>query len=102
MRLIGDDVAVFCGGLLNDACRYAEVYQESISAETGAAKALLDHDPPVPDRRRAVPDCGRRRHVRVGTGFITPDLGLFATAHEAVAVAMRHLPSGLGPVTPGG
>ncbi|MFD5271523.1 DUF6193 family natural product biosynthesis protein [Streptomyces sp. NPDC058335] len=38
----------------------------------------------------------------VGTGFITPDHGLFATAHEAVAVAMRHMPSGLGPVTPGG
>jgi hypothetical protein len=38
----------------------------------------------------------------VGTGFITPDLGLFATAHEAVAVAMRHMPSVLGPVTLGG
>jgi hypothetical protein len=38
----------------------------------------------------------------VGTGIITPDLGLFATAHEAVAVAMRHMPSGLGPVTLGG
>ncbi|WP_234352296.1 MULTISPECIES: DUF6193 family natural product biosynthesis protein [unclassified Streptomyces] len=37
----------------------------------------------------------------VGTGFITPDLGLFATAHEAVAVATRHMPSGLGPVTLG-
>lgn len=38
----------------------------------------------------------------VGTGFITPDLGLFATAQEAVAVAVRHLPSGLGATTLGG
>lgn len=34
----------------------------------------------------------------VGRGFITPDLGLFTTAHEAVALAVRQLPSGLGPV----
>ncbi|WP_328315499.1 DUF6193 family natural product biosynthesis protein [Streptomyces sp. NBC_00388] len=27
----------------------------------------------------------------VGTGFLTPDLGLFATPHEAVAQAVRHL-----------
>lgn len=38
----------------------------------------------------------------VGSGFVTPDLGLFATPHEAVAVAVRHLPSGLGPVALGG
>ncbi|MFD8733093.1 DUF6193 family natural product biosynthesis protein [Streptomyces sp. NPDC059611] len=38
----------------------------------------------------------------VGTGFITSDLGLFATAHEAVEVAVHHMPSGLGPVTLGG
>lgn len=38
----------------------------------------------------------------VGTGFITPDLGLFATGHEAVALAVRRLPTGLGPVALGG
>ncbi|MBT2452928.1 hypothetical protein J7F03_39055 [Streptomyces sp. ISL-43] len=37
----------------------------------------------------------------VGNGFITPDLGVFTTAPEAVALAVRHLPSGLGPVTLG-
>ncbi|MGW3498617.1 DUF6193 family natural product biosynthesis protein [Streptomyces sp. NPDC001020] len=37
----------------------------------------------------------------VGRGFITPDLGLFATAHEAVARVVRQLPSCLGPVTLG-
>lgn len=37
----------------------------------------------------------------VGRGFITEDLGRFATAHEAVAVAVRRLPSGLGPVALG-
>lgn len=31
----------------------------------------------------------------------TPDLDLFATAGEAVACAVRHLPSGLGPVALG-
>ncbi|GEB57001.1 DUF6193 family natural product biosynthesis protein [Streptomyces gardneri] len=35
----------------------------------------------------------------LGRGIITPDLGRFDTAHEAVALAVRHLPSGLGPVT---
>ncbi|MEU1123822.1 DUF6193 family natural product biosynthesis protein [Streptomyces sp. NPDC005899] len=35
----------------------------------------------------------------VGRGFITQDLGQFATAHEAVAVAVRHLPPGIGPAT---
>ncbi|MFC8716298.1 DUF6193 family natural product biosynthesis protein [Kitasatospora sp. NPDC057198] len=34
----------------------------------------------------------------VGRGFGAPDLGRFATAREAVALAVRHLPSGLGPV----
>ncbi|MER5747974.1 DUF6193 family natural product biosynthesis protein [Streptomyces sp. NPDC002225] len=38
----------------------------------------------------------------LGRGFITPDLGRFATAHEAVALAVQHLPTGLGPVTLGG
>ncbi|MFD3698031.1 DUF6193 family natural product biosynthesis protein [Streptomyces sp. NPDC058646] len=37
----------------------------------------------------------------VGTGFLTPDLGECATAHEAVAPAVRHLPSGLRPVALG-
>ncbi|WP_053712919.1 DUF6193 family natural product biosynthesis protein [Streptomyces sp. XY413] len=37
----------------------------------------------------------------VGRGFITPDLGLFATPHEAVALAVRHLPPDLGPVALG-
>lgn len=37
----------------------------------------------------------------VGTGFINDDLGQFATAQEAVAVAVRRLPSGLGPTTLG-
>ncbi|GHI48360.1 MULTISPECIES: DUF6193 family natural product biosynthesis protein [Streptomyces] len=37
----------------------------------------------------------------VGTGMLAPDLGLFATAPEAVACAVRQLPSGLGPVAPG-
>ncbi|WP_405021233.1 DUF6193 family natural product biosynthesis protein [Kitasatospora sp. NBC_00070] len=31
----------------------------------------------------------------LGRGFITPDLGRFATAGEAVAMAVRHLPPGL-------
>lgn len=38
----------------------------------------------------------------LGRGIVTPDLGQFATAHEAVALAVQHLPSGLGPVTLGG
>ncbi|WP_433446734.1 DUF6193 family natural product biosynthesis protein [Streptomyces sp. CA-142005] len=38
----------------------------------------------------------------VGRGFMGEDLGQFATAHEAVALAVRHLPPGLGPVTLGG
>ncbi|MFE5634000.1 DUF6193 family natural product biosynthesis protein [Streptomyces sp. NPDC056543] len=38
----------------------------------------------------------------LGRGFITPDLGQFTTAHEAVTLAVQHLPSGLGPVKLGG
>ncbi|MGA5136952.1 DUF6193 family natural product biosynthesis protein [Streptomyces azureus] len=38
----------------------------------------------------------------VGRGFVTPDLGLFSTAHEAVALAVRRLPAGLGPTALGG
>ncbi|MET9919847.1 DUF6193 family natural product biosynthesis protein [Streptomyces sp. NPDC006435] len=38
----------------------------------------------------------------VGRGFISQDLGRFATAHEAVALAVRQLPSALGPVALGG
>ncbi|MFJ9434816.1 DUF6193 family natural product biosynthesis protein [Streptomyces sp. NPDC101490] len=37
----------------------------------------------------------------LGRGFITPDFGVFTSAHEAVALAVRHLPSGLGSVTLG-
>lgn len=37
----------------------------------------------------------------VGTGFITPNLGVFTTAAEAAALAVRHLPTGFGPVTLG-
>ncbi|MGW1890109.1 DUF6193 family natural product biosynthesis protein [Streptomyces sp. NPDC002004] len=37
----------------------------------------------------------------VGRGFITPDLGLFDSVHDAVALAVRELPSGLGPVALG-
>lgn len=38
----------------------------------------------------------------VGRGMSSSDLGRFATAQEAVALAVRHLPSGLGPTTLGG
>ncbi|MFF8846475.1 DUF6193 family natural product biosynthesis protein [Streptomyces sp. NPDC015127] len=38
----------------------------------------------------------------VGRGIISQDLGQFATAQEAVAVAVRQLSSGLGPTTLGG
>ncbi|WP_434098009.1 DUF6193 family natural product biosynthesis protein [Streptomyces sparsogenes] len=38
----------------------------------------------------------------VGRGVIGQDLGRFATVHEAVALAVRQLPSGLGPTTFGG
>lgn len=38
----------------------------------------------------------------LGRTLLAPDLGRFATAHEAVAAAVQHLPSGLGPVGLGG
>ncbi|MFK0237208.1 DUF6193 family natural product biosynthesis protein [Streptomyces vinaceus] len=38
----------------------------------------------------------------VGRGFISPDLGQFSTAREAVALAVHHLPADLGPVALGG
>ncbi|MFF6815189.1 DUF6193 family natural product biosynthesis protein [Streptomyces sp. NPDC012403] len=38
----------------------------------------------------------------VGRGIIDADLGRFATAHEAVALAVRHLPAGLDPIALGG
>ncbi|MFE9169824.1 DUF6193 family natural product biosynthesis protein [Streptomyces kebangsaanensis] len=38
----------------------------------------------------------------VGRGFTSEGLGRFAAAHEAVAAAVRHPPSGLGPVALGG
>jgi hypothetical protein len=38
----------------------------------------------------------------VGRGLTTPDLGLFSTAQEAVALAVRRLPAGLGPTALGG
>ncbi|MFF3547338.1 DUF6193 family natural product biosynthesis protein [Streptomyces platensis] len=37
----------------------------------------------------------------VGRGFTSEDLGRFATAQEAVELAVRRLPSGLGPVALG-
>ncbi|MGX4693526.1 DUF6193 family natural product biosynthesis protein [Streptomyces sp. JNUCC 63] len=38
----------------------------------------------------------------VGKGIIGEDLSRFATAHEAVALAVRRLPSGLDPIAFGG
>ncbi|WP_399936533.1 DUF6193 family natural product biosynthesis protein [Streptomyces sp. BBFR25] len=35
----------------------------------------------------------------VGTGMLTPDLGLFAAPREAVALAVHHLPPGPEPLT---
>ncbi|WP_328406175.1 DUF6193 family natural product biosynthesis protein [Streptomyces sp. NBC_00390] len=37
----------------------------------------------------------------VGNGFVTPNLGAFTTPHEAVALAVRHLPPGLCPISLG-
>lgn len=37
----------------------------------------------------------------LGRGFMTMDVGTFSTPQEAVALAVRHLPAGLGPVTRG-
>ncbi|RPE26644.1 DNA-binding ferritin-like protein (Dps family) [Streptomyces sp. Ag109_O5-1] len=36
LELIGTDVAAFCDDLVKDSPTYADVYQESISAEPGA------------------------------------------------------------------
>ncbi|CAM4079388.1 DUF1048 domain-containing protein [Kibdelosporangium persicum] len=38
LELIGDDVAAFCDDLIKDSRTYAEIYQESISKESGKAK----------------------------------------------------------------
>jgi DNA-binding ferritin-like protein (Dps family) len=38
LELIGDDVAAFADDLIKDSRTYAEVYQESISGEPGAAE----------------------------------------------------------------
>ncbi|CCH33177.1 DUF1048 domain-containing protein [Actinosynnema sp. NPDC047251] len=34
LELIGDDVAAFCDGLVEDSRTYAEIYQESISGKS--------------------------------------------------------------------
>lgn len=38
LELIGDDVAAFCDDLIKDSRTYADVYQESISANPGTAE----------------------------------------------------------------
>jgi DNA-binding ferritin-like protein (Dps family) len=38
LELIGTDVAAFCDDLVKDSRTYADVYQESISGEPGAAE----------------------------------------------------------------
>ncbi|MCX4985758.1 hypothetical protein [Streptomyces sp. NBC_00572] len=38
----------------------------------------------------------------MGTSVISDDLGRFATAQDAVATALRNLPSDVGPPTLGG
>ncbi|QIJ62700.1 DUF6193 family natural product biosynthesis protein [Streptomyces sp. JB150] len=57
-----------------------------------------------PDLTVVGPHLAARSDGRYGVGrsMASPDLGVFATAREAVAVAVRHLPSGLGPVRLGG
>jgi len=37
LELIGSDVAAFCDDLIKDSRTYADIYQESISGEHGAA-----------------------------------------------------------------
>ena len=37
LELIGNDVAAFCDDLVNDSRTYADIYQESISGQPGAA-----------------------------------------------------------------
>ena len=38
LELIGNDVAAFCDGLIKDSRTYADIYQESIRGEPGAAE----------------------------------------------------------------
>lgn len=38
MALIGTNVAAFCDGLVKDSPTYADLYQESISGESGTAE----------------------------------------------------------------
>ncbi|MFE9411553.1 DUF1048 domain-containing protein [Streptomyces sp. NPDC006704] len=38
LELIGTDVAAFCDDLIKDSPTYADVYQESVSAEVGPEK----------------------------------------------------------------
>ena len=38
VELIGTDVAAFCDDLIKDSRTYADIYQESISGETGTAE----------------------------------------------------------------
>ncbi|MFI7147602.1 DUF1048 domain-containing protein [Nonomuraea sp. NPDC050022] len=38
LELIGNDVAAFCDDLIKDSRTYADIYQESISGESGAAE----------------------------------------------------------------
>lgn len=38
LELIGTDVAAFCDDLIKDSRTYADVYQESVSGESGTAE----------------------------------------------------------------
>jgi DNA-binding ferritin-like protein (Dps family) len=38
LQLIGNDVAAFCDDLIKDSRTYADIYQESISGESGTAE----------------------------------------------------------------
>ncbi|MEV6156244.1 DUF1048 domain-containing protein [Nonomuraea sp. NPDC052129] len=38
LELIGNDVAAFCDDLIKDSRTYADIYQESISGESGTAE----------------------------------------------------------------
>lgn len=38
LELIGNDVAAFCDGLVADSRTYADIYQESLSANPGTAE----------------------------------------------------------------
>lgn len=38
LELIGDDVAAFCDDLIRNSRTYADIYQESLSGEAGAAE----------------------------------------------------------------